>query len=183
MIQLETARLVLRQFQADDWQALREMILQYQATPLALYDERWPNSPEEIQRVTAWFAAGRAYRAVCLKESGRLIGFVALNDESRNGRRQYNLGYLFNADYHGQGYAAEACRAALDDAFDRLGADAVVTGTASVNIASRRLLERLGFVKTRESISSFQTAPDGQPIEFLGYSYELTRERRILVSS
>ena len=178
MIRLETERLALRNFHADDWQALRAMILQYQATPLALYDQPWPTSPEEIQGVTAWFAAGDAYLAVCLKESGQFIGFVALNDESKEDRRQYNLGYIFDADYHGQGYATEACRALLDDAFQRLGADAVVTGTAEANIASRRLLERLGFVKVRETISMFQTTPDGQPIEFLGYSYELAKGAR-----
>ena len=84
--------------------------------------------------------------------------------------------YVFHSDYHGQGYATEACRALLGHAFGPLQAQRVVTGTAAANTASRRLLERLGFRKTSESTGSFRNDADGRPITFLGYAYELTRE-------
>jgi RimJ/RimL family protein N-acetyltransferase len=64
----------------------------------------------------------------------------------------------------------------LDDAFKRLLAKRVITGTAAVNHASRRLLERLGFQKISESIGSFSNTPEGKPIEFLGYTYAITRD-------
>lgn len=55
-----------------------------------------------------------------------------------------HIGYIFDADYHGQGYATEACRAALAPAFDVLGGAHVVAGITKENLPSVRLLGRLG---------------------------------------
>jgi len=175
---LHTDRLLVRNFRRDDWAALHELIFQYQSSEMAAYDHLWPTSVEEMRQVAEWFAGGDSHLAVCLKETGRLIGLVTLNLEDAEGRSEYSLGYIFNADYHGKGYATEACRAILDDAFARLGADRVIAGTAEANHASRRLLARLGFVKIGEDMVSFRNAPDGAPIEFLGYSFQLTRAHR-----
>jgi len=172
---LETERLLIRNFRSDDWEALHEIISQYESSEFAAYDRQWPTSPEEIKRITEWFASGDSYLAVCLKATRRLIGFVALNQEQEDDRT-VNLGYIFHFDYHGQGYATEGCRAVLAHAFDRLQAHRVVTGTAAANHASCRLLERLGFKKTSESTASFRAAPDGQPIQFIGYTFELSRD-------
>jgi RimJ/RimL family protein N-acetyltransferase len=174
MITLETERLVIRNFIPGDWEALYEMITQYAASENAAYDQQWPTTPEEIKGVTDWFAGGDSFLAVCLKDAGQFIGFVSLNPEEKQG--VYNIGYIFNARFHRQGYATEACRAALEHVFDTLQAESVITGTAAVNRASCRLLERLGFQKTEEKTGSFKNDPDGKPIEFLGYTYYLPRE-------
>jgi len=173
---METERLVVRNFRVSDWEALHEMIVQYQSSEYAAYDHPWPTSPEEIQGVTEWFASGDSYLAVCLKDNGRFIGFVALNPREGEDCQRYGLGYVFHPDCHGQGYATEACRAVLGHAFDGLQAQRVVSDTAAANRPSCRLLERLGFQKTGESMGSFRNAPDGEPIEFLAFSYALTRE-------
>jgi RimJ/RimL family protein N-acetyltransferase len=152
------------------------MIVQYEASGLAAYDQQWPTGADDIKRVGEWFASGDSFLAVTLKESGRFIGFVALNPEQKEGVCEYNLGYIFNFDFHGKGYATEACRALLEHAFGPLQADSVITGTAVENPASCRLLGRLGFKKTGEAKGSFRNDPDGKPIEFLGYSYCLPRE-------
>lgn len=175
MTMLETERLIIRSFQVSDWQALYELIVQYQASELAPYDHQWPTSQEEIRKITEWFASGDSFLAVCLKNTSQLIGFVSLNSEGEDGQRQFNIGYTFNFNFHGQGYATEACRAALRRAFGQLQADRVVTGTAAVNQASCQLLERLGFQKVGEETTSFRTAEDGKPIEFLGYRYAISR--------
>ena len=175
MILLETERLLIRNFRVGDWEALHEIISQYESSEFAAYDQPWPTAPEEIKKITEWFADGDSYLAVCLKVAGRLIGFVALNQQ-QDDDRTFSLGYIFHFDYHGQGYATEACRAVLAYAFDRLQAHRVVTGTAAANRASCRLLERLGFKKTSESTPSFRTTPDGQPIQFVGYTFELSRD-------
>jgi [ribosomal protein S5]-alanine N-acetyltransferase len=175
-MRLETERLVIRNFQATDWEALHEMIVQYTASELAAYDQPWPTAPEEIRKVTEWFASGDSYLAVCLKPADRFVGFVALNPDASDEQRVFNLGYVFNFDYHGHGYATEACRAVLEQAFEARQAQRVVTGTAAANGASRRLLERLGFEKTSESIGSFRQTSDGKPLQFVGYTFELSRD-------
>lgn len=175
MIPIETARLVLRNFIDDDWESLHEMITQYQASEYAAYDQQWPTSAEEIKGITNWFASGDEFLAVCLQDTGQFIGFVALNPDDRADGRQYSIGYVFNSQYQGRGYATEACQAILGHAFNQLQAQKLVTATAEVNRPSRRLLERLGFQKTAENMASFRTSADGKPIEFLGYSYALTK--------
>lgn len=175
MTLLHTNRLLIRNFRAIDWEALYEMICLYQASELAAYDQPWPTSPEEIESITEWFAGGDSFLAVCLKGTGQLIGFVALNEEPHDGQPVFNLGYVFHFGYHGQGYASEACRAVLAHAFEHLQAQRVVSGTAAANHASCRLLERLGFQKTAEGTESFRITADGRPITFLGYSFELSR--------
>jgi RimJ/RimL family protein N-acetyltransferase len=173
---LETERLVIRNFHISDWEALHEMIVQYQSSEFAAYDQPWPTTPEEIRKVTEWFASEDSYLAVCLKATGRFIGFVALTPEPSDDQGVFNLGYIFNFDYHGYGYATEACQAVLGHAFDSRQARRVVTGTAAANGASCRLLERLGFQKTSESTGSFRQTANGKPITFLGYTFELSRD-------
>lgn len=54
------------------------------------------------------------------------------------------VGWRLAASSWGQGYAPEAARAALADGFDRLRLDAVVSFTWEGNMASRRVMEKLG---------------------------------------
>ena len=145
---IQTDRLVIRNFRPEDWRDLHAMIVQYQASAYAQYDHKWPTSEEEIQGIARWFSEGDSYLAVCLPATGKLIGFVALNKEEREEGLAFNLGYVFDAGYHGQGYATEACRAAIEHAFERLDAATMVSGTASANLPSCRLLARLGFRET-----------------------------------
>ncbi len=152
MTPMETERLIIRQFAEGDWPGLHEMIVRYHEFENAAYDPThpWPTAPEEIRKIAAWFASGESYLAVCLKDTGRFIGFVCLNPLEKEGSREYNLGYIFDSNYRGQGYATEACRAMLGRAFGELQADQVVTGTATSNVPSVRLLHRLGFRSTGE---------------------------------
>lgn len=140
---IATDRLVIRNFTASDWPALHKMIVQYQASPYAKYDHPWPTDPEEIRGVAQWFADGDHYLAVCLKENGVFIGFVCLNPEEHDGESALNIGYIFDADYHGQGYATQACRAALTRAFDVLDARSVPKLIRGSNRARRMPLRQL----------------------------------------
>jgi RimJ/RimL family protein N-acetyltransferase len=142
---IQTSRLTLRNCHPDDWRDLHEMIVQYRASEWAQYDDKWPTSAEEIQGVTRWFADGDSYLAVCLQATGKLIGCVALNRVEREGGAAPNLGYVFNFDYHNQGYATQAARAAVARAFEQMGATRIVTGTAAANLPSCRVLAKLGF--------------------------------------
>ncbi len=144
MTPLETGRLTLRNFRPDDWQDFQEVIVEYQASAAAKYEDPWPTSAEDIKNITAWFASGDDYLAVCLKPTGKVIGFVAINRRPEQAAGLYNLGYVFHPGYHGHGYATESCRAAMAYLFGPLAADGILTGTRPENEASVRLLKRLG---------------------------------------
>lgn len=148
------------------------MILGYVASPYAQYDHQWPTDFEEIKGVAEWFASGDRFLAVYLKQAGKLIGFVTSNLEE-----SANLGYIFNFDFHGHGYATEACGALVDYGFNVLGVNKFNSGTAAANTPSCRLLERLGFEVIEENTGSFQTTEDGNPIEFNALKLTLTKEK------
>jgi ribosomal-protein-alanine N-acetyltransferase len=144
MRSLETDRLVIRNFDRDDWQELQEMAIQYQASEAAQYEDPWPTSTEEVKGMAAWFAGGDDYLAVCLKTTGKLIGLVAINRRQEREDRVHNLGYVFHPGYAGQGYATESCTAAMGYLFDQLAAEGILTGTHPDNKPSVALLKRLG---------------------------------------
>lgn len=57
----------------------------------------------------------------------------------------YEIGFHINHSFWGQGYGPEAAVAVIDCAFEKLGATSLVAGHHSQNIASKKVLERLGF--------------------------------------
>jgi RimJ/RimL family protein N-acetyltransferase len=176
MIAIETMRLLLRNFGSDDAEPLREMILQKESSEYAIYDYEWPTSLDEIQHITAWFASEDHYMAVCLKETGKLIGYIGLNPAQDKESKVFDLGYCFNSDYHGQIYASEACRAVIEYAFSGPEADSLTCGTAAANGPSCRLIDRLGFKKIGEETISFRKTPDGKSIEFTGFGFAMSRD-------
>ncbi len=179
MVHIETDRLITRNFLPEDWQALQAIVLDFQASPYADYDYRWPTSEEELRGICQWFANGDDFVAVCLKadESAGPVGYVAINGADTPNRR--NLGYCFHSAAHGRGLALEACRAVLAHAFHNWGVETVVSGTAQANGPSVRLLLSLGFRQTGEHTGSFSEAEDGTPVTFTGLSFELTAEEFI----
>lgn len=144
MIAIETERLHIRNFSAADWPGLQEVIIHYQASDSARYEPAWPTSTDEIQSITSWFASGDDYLCVCLKATGAIIGFVAIELRNDCAEQVHNLGYIFHPAYRGHGYALEACRAAMRFLFEQAGAVAIHTGTHPENAASIRLLTKLG---------------------------------------
>ncbi len=176
MIYIETERLIIRNFKAEDGQGLYETIQTYVNSPFGKFDHKWPDSREEIQGVAGWFAQGDGFLAVCLKDTGQFIGFIAFNKTDAADAVVYDLGYVFNAAYQGHGYATEGCRAVLEYGFDQLGVQRLVSGTAEANQASMRLLQKLGFHVTRRMRGSMQQDEQGNPIEFDGCELQMTRE-------
>ena len=173
---IETERLVVRNFCPDDWIALHEIIRQYQATEYADYDHEWPSAPEELRRITEWFAGQDSFVAVCRRETGDVIGLVTIKPDDSGSRSCFNLGFIFDRRIQGRGYACEAGQAVLGLAFAEWGAEKVVSGTARANCRAVKLLERLGFDGVAESQVAFRNRPDGTPIVFAGVTYVLTRE-------
>lgn len=86
--------------------------------------------------------------AVIEKATNEFIGWTGfkLMTETVNGHTDfYDFGYRFRRDKWRQGFAMESAKAALDYGIELLSPPAVYAMTDLENIASRNLLEKLGF--------------------------------------
>jgi len=84
------------------------------------------------------------------------------------GQPRWEIGRAVRQDLWGQGYATEIGQAALQVAFDQLGADAVVAFTQVHNKNSRRVIECLGMAYVQEIrrpglVAGSNTVRDGAP--------------------
>ena len=84
--------------------------------------------------------------AVDRVSDGGFIGWCSLNRWNPD-YRSASLGYCFDDAAWGHGYATEAARALLRWAFDTLDLNRVQAETDTRNVASARVLEKLGFVR------------------------------------
>lgn len=135
---MDTERLIIRKFNADDWEDLYEYLSQEEIVKFEPYEvfTKEKSKQEAINR-----AEDPAFWAVCLKETGKLIGNIYLSKQDFN---TWELGYVFNKNIHGKGYATESAYALVDYIFRTKNARRVVAMCNPVNEASWKLLERLG---------------------------------------
>ena len=83
--------------------------------------------------------------AIERKSDKAFIGWCTFNDWNPV-FRSASLGYCLNQAVSGHGYATEAARVLLEWAFDTLDLNRVQSETDTRNVASARVLEKLGFV-------------------------------------
>jgi RimJ/RimL family protein N-acetyltransferase len=83
--------------------------------------------------------------AIYEKDTQELIGWCGL-DQRAQSRKYPVLFYLLKASRWGRGLATEAARALLDFAFDSLGLFRIDGDAAADNLASQRVMEKIGMV-------------------------------------
>lgn len=89
--------------------------------------------------------AGRAVRfAIRDRKTRELLGVVGL-DSCVHLHRACELGYWLRREVTGRGLMTEASQAALDFAFGRMGVHRIRCAAATDNVASLRVISRLGF--------------------------------------
>jgi len=148
---IETARLILRPETVADAESIHAMntdpeVMRFIAT-------RWTFSLSEFverQREALARLADKNYGGVAVvqKETGAFIGLCWLAP-GRLLDNEIELGYRYVRPAWGKGYATEAGRAVLAQAWERLGIGQVLAMAHPRNLASRRVLEKLGFQHER----------------------------------
>ncbi|MDG4718598.1 MULTISPECIES: GNAT family N-acetyltransferase [Thalassospira] len=82
--------------------------------------------------------------AVIRRDDDAILGEVLLKLASINAS-QGEVGYIFNPDFAGRGYATEAVRAIVDLGFAHFGFHRIFARLDTLNVASSAVVERLGF--------------------------------------
>lgn len=146
---LQTARLRLRAFEDADTNDIFALqsnahVLRYWDSPPWTERER---AEKFIARCREMEKEGTGARlAVDRVSDGAFIGWCTL-DSWNPDFRSASLGYCFDDAAWGHGYATEAAHALLRWAFDTLDLNRVQAETDTRNVASARVLEKLGFLR------------------------------------
>lgn len=88
-----------------------------------------------------------SYFFISLKDSKNFIGLVSIDEYHE--QTTYELSYQFLPQYWGKGYAFEVLSAVLHYGFTHLQLAKIVAETQTANIASCRILEKLGMQKIK----------------------------------
>lgn len=150
----ETDRLILRTIEegdaADQYRLLN--------TPAVMERLGGPKELHEIEAKHAKSMAlyareGFSFLIMLEKATGEMVGHCGLkrvdNVLARN-CGDHEIGWLVREDQWRRGYAEEAVRAVIEWAFDRIGAPHLVALTSEANIASWKLMEKIGMQRAHD---------------------------------
>jgi len=179
---LETERLTLRHFTADD----ADLLIELDSDPAVMryLTGGKPTAPELVrERIMPNILAGYqkwggelGLFAAHEKDGGAFIGWFILRPEAQGPLDEVELGYRLRQAAWGKGYATEGSRALLDKAFTQLGVQMVWADTMTVNRGSRHVMEKLDM-----TLADSGPMPPGiemiEGSEHGGVRYEITKEQ------
>jgi RimJ/RimL family protein N-acetyltransferase len=177
---LETERLALRRFTADDADLLIELdgdpaVMRYLTggEPTAPEVVRERHLPGIIAGYQKW-GGDLGLFAAYEKDGGAFIGWFCLRPEPDGPLDEVELGYRLRQAAWGKGYATECSRGLLRKAFAGLGLRMVWAETMVVNQGSRRVMEKLDMTL----VHTLPTPSDMRMVEGSehgGVRYEITK--------
>ena len=151
---LETERLILRRFTAEDEDLLFE--LDNDPDVMLYINGGAPVHREEIvdETLPAFLGYydrfdGYGFWAVIEKDSGRFLGWFHFRPGEGAGPLEPELGYRLHRFAWNKGYGSEGSRALIDRGFSELGVERVYAETMVVNTGSRRVMEKAGMREVR----------------------------------
>jgi ribosomal-protein-alanine N-acetyltransferase len=182
-MQIETQRLIIRNFVAADAPALTRTL-----SDPRIFTHLPETVPElaDVERLIAWFMERDARNrnpnqensffgtnfALVEKAAQNIIGWCGLQPFAPYPDKM-EIFYGLSPVYWNQGYGTEAARAVLRYGLEVLGLDQVVAGVKPENTASIRVLEKIGLVRR----GKIDQVPEGAEW-YLGEWYLATERAR-----
>lgn len=151
---LTTKRLGFRVWSEDDFDLALGLWGDPQVT--RLIDARGQLSEGQVrerlsQEISTARSHGVQYWPIFLLESDEHVGCCGLRPYGESSRIA-EIGFHIRSQHWGRGYATEAARAVMAYAFRRLEVAGLFAGHNPRNLASRHILERLGFRYTHHEL-------------------------------
>jgi RimJ/RimL family protein N-acetyltransferase len=163
-MRLETERLILRPWEDRDRAPFAAILADphvmrfYPATRTLAQANEW------IDRIIAGEAAdGFHFRAVERKSDGMFLGQAGIGrfDYPVPGNPEVEIGWILAEHAWGQGYAPEAARACLDYGFAVLNLPEIVAFTYRGNLASQRVMQKIGMIRDPAGDFDHPRLPEG----------------------
>ncbi len=146
---LETERLILRRFTADD----ADLLVELDSDPEVLrYVTGGPPTPRDeiendiLPHFLRYYERGDRYGfwAAIEKATGEFLGWFHFRPLPGADDGEPELGYRLRRSAWGKGFGTEESRALIHKGFTDFGVRRVVASAAAANIASRRVMEKCG---------------------------------------
>ncbi len=147
MVKIETKRLILREFEDEDWVFVHEYA---KDAEVSKYMEWGPNTEKETRN---FVKGARTFRredprrhyelAIMHKEDKKLVGGCGLTIFDA-GLRQAALGYTLHQGYWNQGIASEAAASLIRYGFEELGLHRIHATCDVLNIGSAAVMKKCG---------------------------------------
>jgi RimJ/RimL family protein N-acetyltransferase len=154
IIEIQTDRLIMRQWNKEDYSAFAEMnadqdVMEFYPDILTI--EQSNAMAQKIE--SEILVKGWGFWAVELKNNKSFIGFVGLHEPGYKLPMSpcIEIGWRLAKEYWGNGYATEAGKAALDTAFKKLKLAEVYSFASVSNKKSQAVMERINMINTNNN--------------------------------
>jgi RimJ/RimL family protein N-acetyltransferase len=144
---IETDRLILRTWKAEDAEPYYHInqdlkVIEFLPGPMSMQKVEDFIAAENLQ----FEKMGYTLWAVEEKEMGKLMGFIGLNSPEWKSHFTpcVEIGWRLGSPYWNKGFATEGAKAVLEYGFNQLGLSEIVSFTVPENIASLRVMEKIG---------------------------------------
>ncbi len=167
---IHTERLIVRPFRATDAGDLYEYLSNPQTY---VYEPGEPVTTHLAAVIAADMATSPDFWAIEVLATGKQIGQIYLKQVEPLELLTCELGYILNPHYQRQGYASESVAALVAHTFTMRGMHRLYAYCNPDNVASWKLLERLGFRREgllRQNIF-FRRSAAGEPLWTDTYVY------------
>ncbi|AFM12667.1 GNAT family N-acetyltransferase [Turneriella parva] len=164
---IETERLILRTWRREDLNDFAEMNADLEVMrffPTTLTSEE---SNILFDKIVGHFEEkGFGLFALETRETQEFIGFTGLSTITFQApfSEIIELGWRIIRKYQCRGYATEAANAAKNYAFHKLGFKSLVAFTVPENVASRRVMEKIGMIRNPDEDFDHPRVPQQHPL-------------------
>ena len=169
-ILLDSARLVLRRIEEEDRKLLERLfcdaeIMRYLGGIWGLDQvnetlHEWHNE---------WGINHYWYGVLVRKDTAEAIGIAGFTTNTNPGEPGLEFSWFIVPEQQKKGYATEITQGILEFAFDHLNIDRAFAETHPENVASNRVLEKLGFVNIGERHHKYDYLPGFEEQVLLKY--------------
>ena len=149
-IQIETKRLILREYIESDWTSVHEYA---KLGDILTYVVWGPNDDEDTKKFIEKIIESKHIEprtdfelAIILKTENKLIGGCSFRKDKLNPQKG-SLGFIINPSYWECGYASEATNALIEYAIKKCNIYEIEATCDTQNIASQKVLKKCGFIQ------------------------------------